>query len=66
MFLFYHDFCVNKLKASYSAIFCTNGAEAARRSTEGFDMMNVSVDLWALQGGIKVELDVARSHHIQG
>ncbi|KAH8827596.1 Pyruvate/Phosphoenolpyruvate kinase-like domain-containing protein [Flagelloscypha sp. PMI_526] len=61
-----HILQVCKQNNKKCAIFCTNGAEAARRAREGFDMMNVSVDLWALQGGIKTELDVAYLHHKQG
>ncbi|CAK5272724.1 unnamed protein product [Mycena citricolor] len=41
------------------AIYCTNGAQAAQRAKEGFDMINVLNDVRALSSAIEQELLVA-------
>ncbi|KAJ3740181.1 Pyruvate/Phosphoenolpyruvate kinase-like domain-containing protein [Lentinula detonsa] len=43
------------------AMYCTSGAQAAQRATEGFDMINVTSDVGAMQSGLAAEFKVAAS-----
>ncbi|KAF5391124.1 hypothetical protein D9757_003041 [Collybiopsis confluens] len=52
------------LKAAHDAgkkcaMFCTSGSQAARRAAEGFDMINVTSDVGAMQAGLAAEYKVA-------
>ncbi|KAE9390119.1 Phosphoenolpyruvate/pyruvate domain-containing protein [Gymnopus androsaceus JB14] len=41
------------------AMYCISGAQAARRAAEGFDMINVTSDVGAMQSGITAEFNAA-------
>ncbi|KAH7871290.1 Pyruvate/Phosphoenolpyruvate kinase-like domain-containing protein [Lentinula edodes] len=43
------------------AMFCTSGTQAARRAAEGFDMINVTSDVGAMQSGLAAEFEAAAS-----
>ncbi|KAF8221600.1 Phosphoenolpyruvate/pyruvate domain-containing protein [Tricholoma matsutake] len=41
------------------AIYCTSGAQAAKRAAEGFDMINVTSDMGAMSEAIATQLAIA-------
>ncbi|KAJ3772874.1 Pyruvate/Phosphoenolpyruvate kinase-like domain-containing protein [Lentinula raphanica] len=43
------------------AMYCISGAQAARRAAEGFDMINVTSDVGAMQSGLAAEYKAAAS-----
>jgi 4-hydroxy-2-oxoheptanedioate aldolase len=45
-----------------SGIFCSNGAAAARRISEGFQMVNATTDISSLVGDSIRQLKAALSH----
>lgn len=52
------------LKAAQSAglptgIYCPNGLTAARRIQQGFQLVNVATDVFALTGGVQTQLDAS-------
>ncbi|KIK63982.1 hypothetical protein GYMLUDRAFT_40197 [Collybiopsis luxurians FD-317 M1] len=52
------------LKAAHDAgkkcaMYCISGAQAARRAAEGFDMINVTSDVGAMQAGLAAEYQTA-------
>ncbi|KAH9896740.1 Phosphoenolpyruvate/pyruvate domain-containing protein [Cubamyces lactineus] len=51
---------------SYSAIYCTSGAQSARRAKEGFDMINVTSDSGAMAESIARNLAEAAGDAGQG
>lgn len=50
---------VAHLEGKKCAIYCTSGEQAAKRSQEGFDMINVITDVGAISDSISRHLHTA-------